>query len=297
MAFEAPLRLEPKVLAHLAPAVERPGIHLGVWHENGELIVWGATRSLPDWSFVLEVVRPGLLVLKYRRPEPSSKFANVAVLEGADIKFLRQQDTIISDAPAALAPLLKFYSTAGRSASDDILVRIAISMRAHGRGGSLLVVPHGSDAWRGSIVRPIGYPVQPPQSEIEQLLECCSVGQIRSEEELEDAVHALAGLTAVDGATVVSDRFGLLAFGAKITPAGPEVIDSVLLTEPTEDSLGELIGISQLGGTRHLSAAQFVLDQKDCIAMVASQDARFTVFAWSSQPGLVHAHRLETLLL
>ena len=38
---------------------------------------------------------------------------------------------------------------------------------------------------------------------------------------------------------------------------------------------------SQLGGTRHLSAAQFVYDQRDASALVASQDGRFTIFQWS----------------
>ncbi len=54
---------------------------------------------------------------------------------------------------------------------------------------------------------------------------------------------------------------------------------------------------SQLGGTRHLSAAQFVQDQPDAVALVASQDGRFTVFAWSPCEDMVHAHRVETLLL
>ena len=41
----------------------------------------------------------------------------------------------------------------------NVLVQLAVSMRAHGRGGSLLVVPAGADAWRESIVRPISYAV------------------------------------------------------------------------------------------------------------------------------------------
>jgi hypothetical protein len=52
-----------------------------------------------------------------------------------------------------------------------------------------------------------------------------------------------------------------------------------------------------LGGTRHLSAAQFVQDQRDSIALVASQDGRFTIFAWSPCEDMVHAHRVEALLL
>jgi DNA integrity scanning protein DisA with diadenylate cyclase activity len=54
---------------------------------------------------------------------------------------------------------------------------------------------------------------------------------------------------------------------------------------------------AELGGTRHLSAAQFVNDQRDAIALVASQDGRFTVFAWSPCEDMVHAHRIDVLLL
>lgn len=51
------------------------------------------------------------------------------------------------------------------------------------------------------------------------------------------------------------------------------------------------------GGTRHLSAAQFVQDHPDCLAMVLSQDGRFTVFVWSQEEKIVHGHRIEALLL
>jgi sensor domain DACNV-containing protein len=47
------LPLGPRALARLAPAVERPGIHLGVWRDRGELVVWGTTRAIPSFCFVL----------------------------------------------------------------------------------------------------------------------------------------------------------------------------------------------------------------------------------------------------
>jgi hypothetical protein len=46
-----------------------------------------------------------------------------------------------------------------------------------------------------------------------------------------------------------------------------------------------------------MSAAQFVHDQRDAIAMVASQDGRFTIFKWSPAEDMVHAHRVEALLI
>src|SRR5688500_2531699 len=41
VTFAARLPLLPAVLAKVAPAVERPGIHLGVWRNGEEFFVWG----------------------------------------------------------------------------------------------------------------------------------------------------------------------------------------------------------------------------------------------------------------
>src|SRR5256885_10392359 len=64
---ERPLPLDPTTLTKLAPAVERPGVHLGIWQNGNGLAVGGATRSIPPLWFVLEVIEPGLLVIKHRR--------------------------------------------------------------------------------------------------------------------------------------------------------------------------------------------------------------------------------------
>ncbi len=111
-------------------------------------------------------------------------------------------------------------------------------------------------------------------------------------------VAAVAGLTAVDGAVVLTDRYELLGFGATITRRkGCPQIEQVRLTEPIEGATPVLTHPEQLGGTRHLSAAQFIQDQRDAVALVASQDGRFTVFEWSPCEEMVHAHRVDVLLL
>jgi hypothetical protein len=118
------------------------------------------------------------------------------------------------------------------------------------------------------------------------------------QEALLDAVEAIAGLTAVDGATVISDQYELLAFGVKIRRReGGAQVEQAVVTEPVIGNTASIIHPVQLGGTRHLSAAQFVQDQQDSVALVASQDGRFTVFAWSPCEAMVHAHGVETLLL
>jgi hypothetical protein len=102
----------------------------------------------------------------------------------------------------------------------------------------------------------------------------------------------------VDGATVLTDRYELLAFGAKIARRdGSSPVERVALTEPVEGGTPAVVHPNTLGGTRHLSAVQFVHDQHDAMALVASQDGHFTVFAWSPCEEIVHAHRVETLLL
>ena len=111
-------------------------------------------------------------------------------------------------------------------------------------------------------------------------------------------IDALAGLTAVDGATVMTNKYDLHAFGAKIGRRdGGAPVDEIVVTEPVMGAAAIRMHPGQLGGTRHLSAAQFVHDQRDAVALVASQDGRFTIFAWSPCDAAVHAHRVETLLL
>ncbi len=108
----------------------------------------------------------------------------------------------------------------------------------------------------------------------------------------------MASLTAIDGATVMTAGFHVLAFGAKVARRkGSGQIEQLTLTEPIEGTFARILSPGDIGATRHLAGAQFVRDQQDALALVASQDGRFTVFAWSPEEGMVHAHRIETLLL
>jgi hypothetical protein len=300
LCFERSLPLTAKALAKVAPVVERAGIHLGVWHEGEELRVWGTTHTIPTFCFVLEVVEPGLLVIKHHRGEKSGKYVNVAVLEGDSIKVVDEQASSLPDCPELLTSLLGFDSPSSWIDSVNVLVQLAVSMRAHGRGGLLLVVPSGSEMWRQSIVEPIPYAVAPPFRELAELMRESGDGRQAHvwQEALRETVDAIAGLTAVDGATVITDTYELIAFGAKITRRrGAPPVEQITMTEPVEGGTPVTMTSTELGGTRHLSAAQFVHDQHDTIALVASQDRRFTVFAWSPCEERVHAHRVEVLLL
>ena len=196
--------------------------------------------------------------------------------------------------------MLRLESQLPTESAANVLLQLAVSIRMHGRGGILLVVPPDSTEWTKSILQPITYALNPPFSRLADLLrkDVGATPSRRWEDALGRAVDGIAGLTAVDGATLINSDHQLLAFGAKIVRRiGSPQVAQVVATEPIDGGRPEMAEPAQFGGTRHLSAAQFVHDQRDAIALVASQDGRFTVFAWSPSEEIVHAHRIDALLI
>jgi len=300
VTFATSLSLEPKHLTKVAAAVERASLHLGVWPHQDELRVWGIARNLPAFCLVLEVILPGLLVVKQSPSEESGKFINIAVLQGDEIKIIDPQAAISPAYPTLLASLLRSGSQFATGSAVNVLLQLAVSIRNHGRGGTLLVVPAGSVAWTDSVLQPITYSVAPAFSGLAQLMRKNAQGMQsrRWEEALGRAVDGIAGFTAVDGATLITADYELLAFGVKIIRRkGSPQVGQVIVTEPIEGGSPVIATPAQFGGTRHLSAAQFVHNQRDSIALVASQDGQFTVFAWSPSEQVVHAQRIDALLL
>jgi hypothetical protein len=240
-----------------------------------------------------------LLVIKHRG-ETFGKFVNVAVLEGDQIKIIDESRARVAETPGVVSTLFGTDLPAPLADSGNVLLQLAASMRAHRRGGAVMVIPSSNNTWEESIVHPVLYGVAPLFTELSRLVAGGpnNVDEYEWQQDLRRAVDALAGLTAVDGATLITERYELMAFGAKIARRrGSGQVERVMMTEPIEGSSLTTVNPYQLGGTRHLSAAQFVHDQRDATALVASQDGRFTIFKWSPREDLVHAHRVEALLL
>ncbi|MDX5436278.1 MAG: hypothetical protein LPK03_03750, partial [Pontibacter sp.] len=216
------------------------------------------------------------------------------------VKLVDEQAAHIPDCPSVLTSLLRFKSVNIQNNAYNILVQLAVSMRAHKRGGILLVVPAADEAWQYSMVQPMAYTVQPAFTLLAHLLQKTEAEQdkVHVQEAIQREVDMIAGLTAIDGATVISDKYELLAFGAKIGRLqGNDPVKEIVMTEPIVGGKAVRAHPSLKGGTRHLAAAQFVHDQRNAIALVASQDGRFTVFSWSTCDEVVQAHRIDTLLL
>jgi hypothetical protein len=298
--FSQKIALSPQAIAKIAPGFERSGIHLGVWLENGVLFIWGATSIIPNYSFVIDVSEPGLVVIKHRRTDGFGKFSNIAVLTGDEIKIVDGYHSRISDTPDLLKALLDFTSPSMWNEPINVMLQLAVSIRAHKRGGTLLVVPSDSEEWRESIRHPLHYAIEPSFSGLARLVQMPEKDRDPDtwQIDLSREVDLIAGLTAIDGAIVMNDKYEILAFGEKITrPDLKALVEKVVFTEPINGGKSSIIFPAQTGGTRHLSAAQFVHDQPNSVALVASQDGRFTVYTWSSSQEMVQAHRIDSLLL
>ncbi len=300
LKFGNKLRLTPHNLKKLAPAVESQGIHLAVWNKDDEAFIWGTIHNLPAICFVLEVIEPGLLIIKHSRADGFGKFVNLAILKGDEVKFVVQPTAEIAEYPAMLSSLLGKPLPPYLSNTVNVLIELASAMRAHGRGGLVVIVPSSSDEWRKSVVHPITYPVEPAYDAIKKLLVKYETKQngVDWQDRLLQAIEIVGGFTAVDGATILNQDNEMLAFGAKLARAGDlQRIERMTVTEPVVGSEAKVMHPAQNGGTRHLAAAQFVNDQHNAIALVASQDGNFTIFAWSEKLGMVHANRIDVLLM
>jgi hypothetical protein len=159
-------------------------------------------------------------------------------------------------------------------------------MLTHSHGGTLLIVP----AERGSWEKFISWGEEPYKARQAFRKPADDVVALEARADNHEALGSyerslrlIGQLTAVDGATVITRDLAVLGFGAKIdSQADPDHLVNV--GGPLEDSATERPQpISKLGGTRHQSAARFVRDNKDSIAVVASQDGVLSFVVWDDE--------------
>jgi hypothetical protein len=316
--FGERLAFTPEKLAKLAPAVNAQDMVIGVSQDqNGKLGIWGfGTPSVH--ALLITCLDPGQLIVEFQgypnlsELEKPSSFS--ALVTGSRMEFI--------DRHAGVFGIKLIHSRFPGSTDDWQLIESAVFrshdlsdiarfMRSHGHGGILLLVEDDQD-WTESIIKPMlySYEIGKPYEKIKDVIAAKWKASMERQslsfepaywdiEGPKRALQQLGQLTAVDGATVVTYALDVLTFGAKITPKNSsKPIEQVLVSEPFEGSSHEEKFTSDLGGTRHQFAAQFVYDQQRSVAVVASQDGRLSVLAW--HPGMqmvaVTLHAEFTLL-
>ncbi len=91
-----------------------------------------------------------------------------------------------------------------------------------------------------------------------------------NERRLSDGLRFVAGLTGVDGAVVMTDRFRLLGFGAEVMADAPG-LETVRRARDSAGLGSEDVPIEAYG-TRHRAAFRFGYSHADSVAFVVSQD-------------------------
>lgn len=299
--FDKPISFDVNNLVKLGAALENPQADISVWpNEENNLTVWGfRTRSIstPLPTLCVEAMAPGNVLITFG---------------GKSLAALSRNEAYFTDQSSLMRTIIPKLSSSEDNENDQILylmryqslLNTARHMRTHARGGTLLVVPEDGK-WQSSIDTPVPYTggaiflesdydvTKKPSliTNLKNFFGASSQNKPISEREtlerlgqqLDQQCKHIARLTAVDGALVMSfDRF-VHCFGAKITPshnlAHPT---NIRVFQPKEGDSGTTVNISDLGGTRHQSAAHFACAQPGAVAIVVSQDGHVSFI--SSDP-------------
>jgi hypothetical protein len=268
---------------------------IGVWYSDASTLqIWGFAY-VSYWDITVTAARPGQLLFSMLAPENGFHFA----VSGTRSGFIDKTRT----------PLTWFYlggSPPSLVNVDDIEVigksmqrtrwyeSIAKMMLRHRHGGTLLIVPEDNGRWRDSCS--IRYESTSSFLELRENVDRWEADIEKNaaagswfnaddfyRQRAAESLKLVAQLTAVDGATIIDRELEVYGFGAKLAAvtsgAKPR---SAIVSTPFEEAPYVNVQLSELGGTRHQSAAQFVHDHKGCVAIVCSQDGRVSAMHWDS---------------
>lgn len=307
MAFAVPLSYDEAQVSKLAPAVSACGC-LAVQWVNDRFMIWGIGRCRPpQWHDVIsiELSGPGTLRVCV------GPFQPLAVLDG-------KSNPIFQGTRSNLAAyLLQAFGNMlhpGNNQEMQIVWRECLTLTElarlivdGGHGGMLLIVPNETGGWTDSLSsfsyrlntadmtmrnatrRDTAIPSR--QQEVLKRLTitagahdilkgvmAVTIGQ--QQVDFSKDMQAIAALSSVDGAIVMTQDLLVLGFGAKIA-AESSVPAQVCMFRPEPGTQPVLpTPLEHLGGTRHQSAARFAAANKEAVVIVISQDRHMSVVHW-----------------
>jgi hypothetical protein len=307
--FDKPISWNTEEIRKLAPAVTPPDGRICVYPKvpGGKLYIQGmqTKESEKDPLGVLfEIIEPARMIVQF----PLRK--KIAEIKGQECGFIDEEWLEEGSKLIALDFIKEkkskssasSYSFLYKTMTQEILTRIRLLRH----GGSIIFVPDSSKL-EGSLESPIKYKCGKGFKAIERIAmsirnsidkssgknlvgimraEIKSLNKSYNKIRISDSARSVAYLTAVDGATILNNKFEVLSFGAKIKESHrPKVKEphnetdnqkvKIILphegNKPNEKSLTDAFR-----GKRHLSAARFVINNPKSIAFVVSQDGMIT---------------------
>lgn len=292
-------------IRRLAPAVHPLSGEIGVWpFKYFGLSIWGLlSTSLTGITF--EVVDTGRIVISFPM---DFKVAEISVEKSGFINSDWNKSVLdlmaVRESKRGNSSINQILSVLYGKITQEILSQIRLLRH----GGTIIFVPEG-DKWKRSLEKPITYDCMHPFNGVRhiedaltrKLQDIVNDPTIKNNERaiiergvellaspqynafIVSATRSIAYLTAVDGATILSRSFDVLAFGAKINVAQKgRKAETVTKVMPLEDDVNSESSLSyEFRGKRHLSAARFVINNSDSIAFVVSQDGGITALVSS----------------
>ncbi len=300
--FDNPLPLTANNLVKIGSALESAFSDICICvGDDGQPQIWGLRmRSLNHLTTDLwiQVLSPGNILIICNGKGIAALIGNQAVFIDPTSFFGAMLEKVFTSIENITLNALNFYRF-------NTLLYIAQAMRAHECGGTLLVVP-GGYAWKKSIRHPVGYTggvnilepkfVSEPSAATFTLHDLFNLFQeataahdetfMNTRTQIIDQCNRIGRLTATDGAVVMTyDRY-IHCFGAKIQAVNALAgSDAISVIRPVEGDTAAKTFFTDLGGTRHCSAAQFAFDQPDSIAIVASQGGNVSFFTREKTTG------------
>jgi hypothetical protein len=318
-SFSKPIPIS--MLSKIAPAFESTKQKLRIWFNNkNEIEIWGFANHYFDYF--------GLEIMTF---SDGQLFVHIKPFDFVHHRFLisqKRSEEIILDYFSIINHLFfgkeSFEKLRNMTINDlhkeeflrlehrkkrlyDFAIDLINKINKHAHGGILLVIPDEKidEILEESIKSPINFDLETNYNLVKGKLKWeedqIVNSQIRREKTSErfnfnNEINFIAQLTAIDGATIITKSFDIVGFGAKIKPKTTSdalKLETVLIREPFEESNDERKALSDLGGTRHQSTAQFVFDQreKNAFAIVASQDGKISIIFWDDEKQITTVFR------
>lgn len=253
---------------------------LGIHEWNGQPYIWGFLRGYaPFWTTVW-FDRPARLRVMMENA------GVLCLLEGG--RVLVPEGHAIANPWNLSVQLSRIFPGIVPRVVQGITF-IANEMSRHGHGGALLVVPSDEKAWDAHLKFSLRFSdaartlLPRIQRGVSQISATDQAVEAALRDELIRAAGLVADMTKIDGAAVVTTDLEVLGFGARITSADPpEPIK--LVSRTIFDEEFSHTAWTELGGTRHQSAARFVAATK-AAAFVASHDGGLSAMACQDDGG------------
>lgn len=191
----------------------------------------------------------------------------VAIIEGGRAYFLGDAvNSPVTEIASFLAPEPGVDDPKGARRYDSAAaIRQILNRMRLDHGGTLVVLPtaeYAREAFSGSLL--LGPSKSSPNA----------VGQGGHAR-----VLAIAEMANLDGAVVITGALEFVRAGAKISDQGDDFeVETIRPTVPSEAITKR---VTELGGTRHQSAARLVFTHHEAIAFVCSSDGPVSVISWS----------------